>query len=231
MKRILPILLPLLVMGLVFGAWRVFADTVYLKNGRVVEGIIRAEDDKGVKIEFEYGTIEFRKDDVERIKRSTPDQSSLMRAKWDKRKAEEAKGGAEEKPAEAEVKPQGPRKIEHLVVTAMLNKNIPVRLLLDTGASFIILTRQVGQKLGVDDRYIDRMVQLQLGDGRKVQAAYVSLKNVKVQEAEASDVAAAVLLEESEMPGNLDGMLGMSFLNRFNFKVDHQKRKLILEKF
>ena len=229
--KIVLTLVPLFIIGLSLTAWHVFADTLYLKNGRVVEGIIKAEDDKRVKIDFEYGTIEFSKDDIERIQRSTPDQSSLIRARWGKRKEDDAKATEDQKPAVAEGKPQGPRRIEHLVVLAVLNKRIPVRLLLDTGASFIILTKQVGQKLGIDDAYGEKMVQLTLGDGRKVSAAYVSLKSVKVQEAEASDVPAAVLLEDTEMPGALDGMLGMSFLSRFNFKVDHEKRRLILEKF
>lgn len=207
------------------------ADTLFLKDGRVVEGLIKYEDTAKVTIEFEYGSVDFLKKDVREIRRATEEQSMRMRARWDRRK-EKAGGQEEEAANRPDSTPRGPRRIEHFVVTALINKRIPVRLLLDTGATFIILSKEVGQKLGIDEMAGDRqMVQLQLGDGRRIQAAYVSLSNVKVEQAEASDVAAAVLLESTETFPGVDGMLGMSFLSRFNFKVDQQRKRLILEKF
>jgi len=230
MKRF-PLLPVFVILLFILGVGSLRGDTVYLKNGRVVDGIIKAEDEQKVRMEFEYGTIEFRKSDIERIQRSTPDQADLIRAKWSRQKAGEAKTDEEERPSEVAQKPKGPLKVEHFVVTALLNNKVKVQLLLDTGATFIILSKQVGQKLGIDSLGDNQLVQIQVGDGRRVQAAYLSLKSVKVDKAEAADVAAAVLLDDSESLASLDGMLGMSFLNRFNFKLDHQKKKLTFEKF
>jgi predicted aspartyl protease len=53
---------------------------------------------------------------------------------------------------------------------------------------------------------------------------------VKVENVEAEDVPAAVLTEAITRPGYEDGLLGMSFLNRFTFKVDYNSGKLILER-
>jgi len=201
---------------LIFGVGSLRGDTLCLKNGRVVNGIIKAEDEQKVRMEFEYGTIEFRKSDIERIQRTTADQSDGMRAKWAREKMGE----------ESKYRPGG----DVFAVDALLNDSVRAILLLDTGASSVVLSRQIGVKLGLlADGY--RIVDLRLGDGRRVRAAAVTLKNVKVKGAEASDVAARVLLDDTESALPWDGALGMSFLNRFNFKVDHQNRKLILERF
>lgn len=123
----------------------------------------------------------------------------------------------------------GPQKVEHLKVVAILNKTIPVQLLVDTGASYIVLSKKIGKKLETDNHDKNEIITLHLGDGRKIFARYISLDSVSVQGVEAINVGAAVLLDDRIDGISLDGMLGMSFLNRFNFTVDRNKNQIFFE--
>ena len=207
------------------------ADVLYFKDGRVVEGLIRSENENVIKLDFEFGSIEFNKDQIERTYKSTPDETYVIRQKWESRKSEIEKSGQEERPGKGQrlKKGEDPQKVEHILVNAILNKKVPARLLLDTGASYIILSKAIGKKLGIDINNKET-IQLQLGDGRRTSAKYLSLDSVDIQGAEATDVGTAVLMDDSLDIISLDGVLGMSFLNRFNFKVDHSKKQLIFEK-
>ena len=41
---------------------------------------------------------------------------------------------------------------------------------------------------------------------------------------------AAILIEEEQGMGFKDGLLGMTFLNKFNLKIDLKNMKVVLEK-
>ena len=70
---------------------------------------------------------------------------------------------------------------------------------------------------------------MKIADGRTVLAIPVMLDTVRIGDAHAENVQAAVLAESLPQQG-FDGLLGMSFLSRFNFQVDYANKKLILEK-
>jgi len=53
---------------------------------------------------------------------------------------------------------------------------------------------------------------------------------MEVQGVVARKVDCAVLLDDTGDLGFGDGLLGMSFLKRFNFTVDQKQKKLTLEK-
>ena len=58
----------------------------------------------------------------------------------------------------------------------------------------------------------------------------VILGSVGVQDSEVENIEAAILPEEDSASIPEDGLLGMSFLKKFNFKIDQKNDKLILEK-
>ena len=208
------------------------ADIVYLKNGRNIEGIIKSEDENGIKLDIGFGTVGFRKDEIERIERSSPGESGVLRKQWEIRKLE-----TEERVRKEQLrKEQEPKRLDilqelgHIIVNATLNKKVATQLLLDTGASVIVLSYNIGKRLGIDSYAGGNIVQLQMGDGRIINAKYILLESVNVQGVETDNVGAAVLLEDIPDMAFKDGVLGMSFLNRFNFKIDQSKKQLILEK-
>lgn len=252
--KIIP--LTLLVFGsLIIGA---SADMVYLNNGRSIEGFLVNEDEQGIDLEVGFGTIKIEKNQIIKIDKSNSEESKAIYQKWEKDKSKSNKreemarqrkeqqpedvGGVEEKyeTVQKEIKKDSnphyidiDPKYRHIVVDAFLNKKVHASLMLDTGASIVMLSKAIGQRLGVDLN-IDPddkagIVTMTVADGRKVQAKFVRLESIKVESAEVENVAAAVLLEDAEGSGFYDGLLGMSFLKKFNFKVDRENNRLILE--
>jgi len=115
-----------------------------------------------------------------------------------------------------------------LVVRTLINGLVTVNLVVDTGASLIVIPMNIADKADVKiDK--NRTMAVTLADGRKVKAFLVILDKVKVGEVELSNVRASVL--EKEEGGAISGLLGMSFLKNFSVKIDAKNNKLILEKF
>jgi len=114
----------------------------------------------------------------------------------------------------------------HLLADVLINNKIHASLVVDTGSPVVMLTSAFIQKLGLDLSQSNRgYVEFLNG---KYKAAAVSLNNIQLGGAQANDVDATVLLEDSK--GISDGLLGMSFLSKFHFTLDQTGQKLILKK-
>lgn len=232
----------------------VFADTLYLKNGRSIEGLIKDETAERIELDIGFGIMGFRRDEIERISKSTPEETQELKKKWEVNKArsEEMRVKAEEERnrliaewKEKKLKQEEEERLKlesrpkqinvdkeqgYMVVDALLNKKVNVSLIVDTGASIVLLTNATAKKLGIDIKQQGLPIQLQVADGRKIEARYIVLESIKIKDAEAKDVEAAILMDNSQQIGFKDGLLGMSYLRRFNFKFDYTNGKLILEK-
>ena len=71
-------------------------------------------------------------------------------------------------------------------------------------------------------------VLCRVADGRSVNGKQVNIREVSVGGARVYNVQ-AIVLDSGEM-GNSPGLLGMSFLDNFVFKVDTEKELLVLQK-
>ncbi|MBU1147532.1 MAG: retroviral-like aspartic protease family protein [Candidatus Omnitrophica bacterium] len=231
------ILIPIsfLLFGLVSGS---LADTIYLKNGRSIEGLIAKEDNETVELDVGFGTVKFRKTEIDNIDRSSPEQVSSIRKGWkeqkeveEKRRSERARELEEERRRE-ELEPKEvsfSKDSQRIVVDALINNKINASLLLDTGATTVVLSNRIAEELRIDRGSSDKEdIEVQLADGRKIEARYVVLDSVRVEDAEVKDVGAVILLDAEE--DIEDGLLGMSFLNKFNFQIDTLNNKLVLQK-
>ncbi len=190
-----------LIIALFFLAGEAAADTVYFKNGRKTEGRVVHEDKDRIELDVGFGSIWFQRQGILKIEKSTP--------------------------AELDVDFQ---KHNQIFVNSTLNGKVKCTLLLDTGASIVLLSKKLGERLGVKMDNPRYFIEAQVADGRKVRAYYVKLDSLKVQELEATGVDAAILVDEA--PGELnfkDGLLGMSFLGRYSTRIDYAKKKLIIE--
>ncbi len=224
----------LLIFSFVFGLCALArADTIYLKDGRQVQGLIKDQADDTVELEVCVGgIIGYKKSDIEKIEESLPEEAANLRKQWEKEKSDSDKKQQNSKAQEE----KGPKKVEiaieaqGLTLDAELNNLVNVSLMLDTGASLIVLKKSVADRLGIDLGSIKQEVNLSVADGRQVKAKYVVLNSVRVKDITAKNVEAAVMLDNVEGAKFQDGLLGMSFLKRFNFKVDHKNNKLIIEK-
>ena len=97
----------------------------------------------------------------------------------------------------------------------------PVRFVVDTGATDLVLSLQDARRVGIDPATLHYFGQAQTANGT-VNMANVRLKTVTLEGITLSDVRASV------NGGKMDGsLLGMTFLNRFK-SMQFEQGRLIL---
>ncbi|MBU4313113.1 MAG: retroviral-like aspartic protease family protein [Candidatus Omnitrophica bacterium] len=116
------------------------------------------------------------------------------------------------------------KKCNSYYVDAILNRRVKTKLILDTGCTDTQIAPDIARKLGIKTTSGEQ-VSCMLADGRTVTGRAVNIRELKVGRARVSNVRAIVLDDGKET-----GLLGMSFLNNFVFKVDPEKSELVLQK-
>lgn len=119
---------------------------------------------------------------------------------------------------------------EHYLVNGLVDNNSSIRLMIDTGASISVMSRQYFERVkarlaptfirdakintagGVVDSPIYRFSSFAIGDYRIPEMQFVIMD-----------------LENSGSKNNGDGLLGMNFLKAFNFQIDQQNSRLLLK--
>jgi len=117
-----------------------------------------------------------------------------------------------------------------IVLDCLLNNKTKATLVLDTGATYVMIRKNIAEKLGIDVYNLPINQTLSLANGQQVAGKYFILDSVKINGIEAKNIEAVVLLDEDIDLGFSDGLLGISFLERFNFQIDYKNNKLILNK-
>ncbi|MDO8661924.1 MAG: retropepsin-like aspartic protease [Candidatus Omnitrophota bacterium] len=210
-----------------------YADTLYLKNGRSIDGIIESDNGRTVRLVVGVNSsVSFLKTEIESIVKSPEQDYQALRQKWEKQKVAQ-----EEKMAKLKLEEEAlPNAVDFshsqqgIAVNVTLNNKVNARMVLDTGASSIIITRKIAEDLKINLTKVEPDMKVQVADGRQISAKRIILESVEVQGVEVKNVEGAILLDDAGNLGFGDGLLGMSFLKRFNFKVDQREKKLILEK-
>ena len=117
------------------------------------------------------------------------------------------------------------RKANQFIVPVTVN-NSAANLLLDTGASISVVTRQFFEKhnLGHQARFITSTT-FNTANGQTRGDIY-QVKRFEIADLPLSDVKLAVL--ENASSGDIDGLLGMNVLGRFRFQIDQDNNVLEL---
>lgn len=98
----------------------------------------------------------------------------------------------------------------HFMVRTEAN-GVPLHMLVDTGASTVVLRPEDGQRLGIDVDRLSYLVPVQTANGTTY-AASVRLRTLSVGKISLEDVDALV----AKRGALRDNLLGMSFLNRLS---------------
>ncbi|MDP5058095.1 MAG: retroviral-like aspartic protease family protein [Pseudomonadales bacterium] len=113
----------------------------------------------------------------------------------------------------------------HLLVDALLDNRLPVTLLIDTGATVTILEPRALARLGYNLQ--GRQAYFATANG-VVQAPVLALGRLALGEAGISQLAVGAL--ELQLGESIDGLLGMNFLRHYQFRIDQDQGRLILER-
>ena len=116
------------------------------------------------------------------------------------------------------------RRGEGFVVEALINGAVRADLLIDTGSSFTILTPETARRLGHTG--FGKLPRLPVSTAAGVSwVRLVTLDSVSVGGAEAEIVEGGI---SSRLEKGIDGLLGMSFLKEFVYRIDGAKREITL---
>jgi clan AA aspartic protease (TIGR02281 family) len=114
-----------------------------------------------------------------------------------------------------------------VIVEATLNKKTAAKFVVDTGASYTMISSAVATDLDIDTEQNLRTAPFQTANGI-IQAPLVSLESITVGGMEIRNLTAAVhdVLADSRVAG----LLGLNFLSNFRIDIDTHKGVLHLEK-
>ncbi len=113
-----------------------------------------------------------------------------------------------------------------VVVEAKLCRQEPCFLLVDTGAMSVTIPMSLVEALGLTDHLGDE-VSVAVAGGGRVRGRELTIPQVAVQGHRVEDVRAIVL---SEFDAGVDGLLGLSYLKQFAFRIDSKlPAKLVIE--
>jgi clan AA aspartic protease (TIGR02281 family) len=114
-----------------------------------------------------------------------------------------------------------------LVVEATINQRLSGRFLLDTGATYCVVSAQTAAEASLAGRKDGPKVRMATAGGVSVEATLAEARRIDVGNAVARDVQVAVV-ERDPTPG-LDGLIGLSFLQHFKYSIDSERGVLQLE--
>ena len=112
----------------------------------------------------------------------------------------------------------------HYVVEVVINGKIHADLIVDTGATMVILSESLGQKLGVQHNPNFPKIGFNTAGG-KVETPLFILDSLSLGDAEAVNVEAST---NPNLDGE-DGLLGMTFLENFRVEMNRETSELILK--
>ena len=114
------------------------------------------------------------------------------------------------------------------LVDVILNDKNTFPLILDTGASSVCISRSIADAIGVKPEDEGRTVSVTLANGSKVKGRIVFLNSIEVGGMRVERVQTVIL--EVEPDSEIKGLLGMTYLGNFFFRVDVNGKRLMLEK-
>ena len=114
-----------------------------------------------------------------------------------------------------------------VVIEAMLNGKTPAKLVVDTGATYTMISAATAKALDIDPSESQRTMPFQTANG-VIQAPLTNLESINVGGVEIKNLTAAV--HDVAPSSQVAGLLGLNFLTNFRMDIDTQKGMLHLEK-
>ena len=114
-----------------------------------------------------------------------------------------------------------------VIVDATLNKKTTTKLVVDTGASYTMISSATAKELSIDTAQNQRTAPFQTANGI-IQAPIVNLDSITVGGIEVRNLMAAV--HDIQADPRVSGLLGLNFLSNFRMDIDTQSGVLHLEK-
>lgn len=119
------------------------------------------------------------------------------------------------------------RKGQVVIVEGRVNEKASANFIVDTGASYTMISRAMAKQLDIDMEKKLPTVPFQTANG-VIQAPLVTLESIDIGGMQVKDLTAAV--HDVFPDASITGLLGLNFLGNFRMDIDTEKGMLVLEK-
>ena len=220
---------------------------VLLNSGGTLKGVIKERMEEGIVIDAGYGTIVISFNDIKEIRTPEGQKKTAALMEWrghvyDTKRREKQRrqhdaavrdrihASLQEKEA---IKEKARRDQEHrisfddsskITVKAVINGEVEAELLVDTGASKVLIPLKTVEAISGIGPLPEEKVTTKLADGTEREGTPITLKSIELDGLKAENVEAITM----EMEGQ-EGLLGMSFLGKFHMRIDTRNKELILK--
>jgi len=167
------------------------------------------------------GVVHFT-DNLHNIPVKQRDTAARIQAKESPKAVESANQGALTK-ASVPFEKRG----QVVVIEARLNGKTPAKLVVDTGATYTMISAATAKELEIDRSGNERQLSIQTANGM-IQAPLTSLESINVGGMEMKNLTAVI--HDVVPSSQVAGLLGLNFLSNFRMEIDTQKGLLHLEK-
>ncbi len=113
------------------------------------------------------------------------------------------------------------------VVQATINEATQADFIVDTGASYTVISSAIAERANIDMEKRYPKIRLQTANG-VIDAPLVTLESVEISGMRVADLAVAV--HDFSQDKSIGGLLGLNFLSHFRMELDTENGVLILEK-
>ncbi len=114
-----------------------------------------------------------------------------------------------------------------VIIKATLNNKTAAKFVVDTGASYTMISSALARELDIDLTQDQRTMPFQTANGL-IQAPLTNLESITVGGMEIKNLTAAV--HDAVPDPQVAGLLGLNFLSNFRIDIDTEKGLLHLEK-
>ncbi|TMA62364.1 MAG: TIGR02281 family clan AA aspartic protease [Deltaproteobacteria bacterium] len=113
------------------------------------------------------------------------------------------------------------------IVQATLNNKKSAKFVVDTGASYTLISNALARELAIDVGQNPKTLPFQTANGL-IEAPVTNLESITVGGMEIRNLPAAI--HDAMTDPQVSGLLGLNFLSNFRMDIDTQKGMLYLEK-
>jgi clan AA aspartic protease (TIGR02281 family) len=113
----------------------------------------------------------------------------------------------------------------HILVPVIINGFIEAKVLVDTGATITILSRELAQRLRLEEGYDSITLKTM---GMDIHAQSARLDSIQLGDLSRSDFPVAVADLSLEKKGEFDGVLGMDFMSHYKMHIDNENNRILL---
>ncbi|MCW8931070.1 MAG: retroviral-like aspartic protease family protein [Gammaproteobacteria bacterium] len=117
---------------------------------------------------------------------------------------------------------------QHYIVTTTLADSYQVKLIIDTGASYSSLSSYTIAQL-VNDNLAEKIDRKEVNTaGGKISVDIYKVQKMSLGVFSVGNIDVAEIDLETSSNKNVDGLLGVNFLNQFDFSIDQKNKQLML---